>query len=427
MNASIASTLIDKLWNTNRNFCSNDYDKALEYINTILPLKIYRYNQETDFNGWAVPPKWNLIKGQIRRGDKVIYTAKQPLDVIGLSKGFSGKVTLEELKQHLHYDQRNPDVVPYHFRQNYRPWQRDWGFCVTRTFYDALESGEYTVELIVEESRGYLDVAEYTHVGQNPETFVFVAHLDHPGMANDDLAGVAAGVEFFCRLLQKKTKFSYRLLLVQEIIGSVYYLGKNPEASKNVLEACFLEMLGSKTPLALQRSYKAQGLLEQELEAIVLATKDGRAGAFRSVICNDEMIWESHNLPMSSLSRFAYPEYHSSLDTPAIISQQSLDESVDVLEKLVNKLESSTLLRKKFEGTLGLANPAYDLYVDPGQVAFGTLATDEVKALRLVADLLPILPNQIFVEQIAAQAGASVQAVLSYLQKWQDKGLVDLV
>lgn len=427
MSGSVAKKIVCDLWDFNRNFCSSDYDKCLNYINEITPLKIHRYSGNDHFHGWVIPPKWDLVKGEISCQGEAVFQATQPLHVIGLSKSFTGVISRDELKRHLHYDARRPDAVPYHFRQNYRPWDRDWGFCVTKHFYDSLDDLEYHVELVTQESTGYLNVAEHTHQGENPETFVFVAHLDHGGMANDDLAGVAVGVEVFQRLFDKKTKFSYRLLLVQEIIGSVYYLGKNPETSKNVLESCFLEMLGSESPLGLQHSYKGEGQLERVLSEILAKKQGAREGPFRSIICNDEMVWESFNIPMASLSRFPYPEYHSDFDNPGIIKEKALGESIDILLELIDKLDKSTLMRKKFQGVLALSNPDYDLYIDPGQRAFGIEVSDEIKSLRLLMDLLPILPKEMFIEQIAEKVNLSSDKILGYLRKWQKKGLIELI
>lgn len=427
MKGTLANKIIHDLWDSNRNFCSSDYDKCLEYIHQIIPLKIYQYQESDHYLGWQIPPKWDLVKGEILCEGKVIFQATQPLHVIGLSTEFCGEISNEELKKHLHYDSRRSDAVPYHFRQNYRPWDRDWGFCVTKQFYNSLEAETYTVNLITEESPGYLKIGEHTHQGENPETFVFVAHLDHGGMANDDLAGVAVGVELIKHLLNRKTKFSYRLVLVQEIIGSVYYLGKNKETSDNVLEACFLEMLGSVTPLALQHTYKGESQLENELSKLIAGKTGFREGPFRSIICNDEMVWESYNIPMASLSRFPYPEYHSDLDNPSIIKETALKESVEILLSLIERLDRSTIIRKKFQGVLALSNPHYDLYVDAGQMAFGISAPEDLKSLRLVMDLLPMLPTVTFIEQLADKVNLPSDIILNYLRKWQDKGLVELI
>jgi aminopeptidase-like protein len=427
MFGNLAYKLIEELYLYNRNFCSTDYDKALAEIHAILPLKIHHFTGDEHFNGWMIPPKWDLVRGQIRKDGKVIFEATHPLHVIGLSKPFSGFVSKEELQKHLHCDARFPDAIPYHFRQNYRPWERDWGFCVSKQFFDALEDGIYQVDILTNESEGYLKIAEHTHVGANPETFVLVAHLDHGGMANDDLAGVAVAVEIFHHLLNQNTKFTYRLVLVQEIIGSAYYLGKIPHILDHVLESCFLEMLGSNTPFALQHSYGGKGRMEQILANLLKKQTGFREGPFRSIICNDEMVWESYGIPMSSLSRFPYPEYHCDKDNPSIITHEALHDSVKVFLDTIEQLEKSTLMRKKFEGVLSVANPQYNLYIDPGQSAFGLHVDESQQKLRLLMDILPILPKERFIEQIAEDLHIPLSPALNYLQKWQEKGLVELI
>lgn len=424
---SSAYAIVRDLYLRNRNFCSSDYDACLDYLNKLLPLKLHTFKQPDPYKGWVVPPKWDLVKALIRFQGNVIFEVTHPLQIIGLSTSFHGTVSREELRTHLHYDHRDPNSTPYHFRQHYRPWERDWGFCVPRTFYDGLQPGLYEVEIITRESTGYLHVAEHTHVGQHPETFVFVAHLDHPGMANDDLAGVAVGVELFRRLSQKSTKFSYRLLLVQEIIGSIFYLGQVPGARAHVLESCFLEMLGTNTELALQHSRRG----DSQLERCIQKTLDQRgiphrAGPFRSVICNDEIIWESYQIPMASLSRFPYPEYHSDKDNLSIISPEALEESVQILQEAIAALDASTLMRKQFEGVLALSHPSYQLYVDPGQPAFGSITEEKTKKLRLLMDLIPMYPDVTFVEKMADDTQLPVEDVMDYLRLWANKKLIML-
>jgi aminopeptidase-like protein len=427
MTHSLAHRIIEDLYLRNRNFCSSDYDACLDYLSKIIPFTIHDYHPQDQFNGWVIPPKWDLIKAGIWKNGIPILAVENPLQVIGLSQSFKGMLTLEELKSHLHFDRRDPDSIPYHFRQNYRPWDRDWGFCVTQKFYDSLASGEYQVVIETKESEGYLRVAECTLKGSCPETFVFVAHLDHPGMANDDLAGVAVGVELFHQLSKIPRKFTYRLILVQEIIGSVFYLGKSPSHQKHVVESCFLEMLGSATPLALQGSRKQTGMLEKVIDQALAEQKSAyRKGPFRSIICNDEIVWESYGIPMASLSRFPYPEYHSEKDNPSIIRAESLSESVDVLSVAVKKLDASVLVRKKVQGVLSLANPEYGLYVDPGQPAFESTAPEHVQKLRLLMDILPMLPEIFFVEQAAEEVQLPAEETLAYLKLWECRGLIDL-
>ncbi len=421
-----ALSLIKDLYLMNRNFCSQDYDYCIEYLNNLLPFKIHTYTN--NFNSWQIPPRWDLKHAYIKNAQgEIIYQVDHPLKIIGLSTSFSGLVSKEKLLNHLHYDSRDPDAIPYHFRQFYRPWKRTWGFSVPKTFYDSLSDDSYTVDILTQESEGNLKVAEHTKKGAYPYTFVFVAHLDHPGMVNDDLAGVAAGVELFQRLSQIETKFTYKLILVPEIIGSEFYLGSTPSTQTNILESCFLEMLGTSTPLALQKSLNENSQIEHILlDKLRSSNKNFKSGPFKSIICNDEYIWESYQIPMCSLSRFPYPEYHTHKDDLSIFDEKSFFESVEILYQSILELEKLTLIKKNFSGTPCLSHPKYDLYVDPGQRAFGTHANIETQKLRLLMDLIPSQPKLFFLNSALKSLNIPPRDALEYLKKWQDKGLIDI-
>jgi len=422
--------IIEKLWRFNRIFCSSDYDAALEILREYLPFDTHVYNSPLPYKGWVIPPKWDLVQGVIRRNGKTIFEVDHPLKIMGLSRSFKGQVSLEELKNHLHFDRRNPKRIPYHFRQHYRPWERDWGFCVTQDFYDTLEEGFYDIEIVTKESEGYLKVAEYVHAGKSPLGFAFVAHLDHPGMANDDLAGVAVGIELFKRLSQSqyRNKFTYRLVLVQEIIGSVFYLGQTLGNHSGILESCFLEMLGTKTPFALQSSQSAKSCLESILEKKLKERDlDYRLGPFRSIVCNDEAVWESYGIPMCSLSRYPYPEYHSDQDNMSIICPESLETAVSLLYQTLLGLDQMMVMEKRFEGVFSLAHPLYNLYVDAGQPAFDSPAEETALRLRLLMDSVPLYPKFSFVNSIAQELELPLECVLNYLKQWEHKGLICLI
>lgn len=426
MSENVAWSIMEALWRLNRNFCSDDYDKSLDFLQKILPFTIHEYKNSTPHKGWAIPPHCNLIKGEIKLNNEVVYSADHPLKLIGLSAPFKGNVSFEELKEHLHFDKRDPSRIPFHFRQFYRPWERDWGFCVSENFLKTLKPACYDVEIVTEEKEGTLKVAEYVHEGLNQAGFVFVAHLDHPGMANDDLAGVAVAVEFFKKLSQHKTKFSWRLVLVQEMIGSVYFLDHTLKDPSKCVEGCFLEMLGSRTPLALQHSRGGATTLERTLKRVIEDLKlPFNEGPFRSIVCNDEAIWESAGIPMCSLSRYPYPEYHSDHDNLSIIDKGVLNSSAQLLLETALLLDKMTLIEKKFTGTYALSHPDYNLYVDPGQPAFQTKASSP--ALRKLMDEMPLLPAYTFAETLSGDLGLPLEETLDYLKLWEKKGLVSLI
>ncbi len=424
---SVGLSLIQELFLKNRNFCSNDFDDCLQSLNRILPFTIHEYQKP--HNGWQIPPKWDLEVAYIQDSQKkIIYEVDHPLKIIGLSTSYSGFVSREELLNHLHFDHRDPEAIPYHFRQFYRPWERTWGFCVPKLFYDSLKEDFYKVEIKTKEAPGCLKVAEYTKSGQSPYGFAFVAHLDHPGMVNDDLAGVAVGVELFQKLSKLDTKFSYHLILVPEIIGSEFYLGHNSLKKKSILESCFLEMLGSRTPLALQRSLNEGSQIEKILlEKMQQCNLFFNQGPFKSIICNDEYIWQGYQIPMCSLSRFPYPEYHTHKDDLTILSTEAFFESIELLYQTILELEKLVLIEKKFSGTLCLSHPDYNLYIDPGQRAFGSHAPKNIQKMRLLMDLIPSQKNLFFLKPLADYVDLPQEVILSFLKSWEEKKLLKII
>lgn len=161
-------------------------------------------------------------------------------------------------------------------------------------------------------------------------------------------------------------------------------------------------------------------------EALKTRNVSHRSGPFESIILNDEYIWEAWGVPMASLSRFPYPEYHSDRDNLSLMSQSSLNEAVDVLETALDIVESSSLVFKRFEGAICLSNPEYDLYVDPGQVAFGDSPDETRRRMRLLMDTIPTLSRPVTIRQIASAVGLPVDVVDEYLRRWHDKGLLEI-
>lgn len=428
---SVMMDILEELTPLNRVFCSSDYDRALEFLRRRLPFETLEFPASEPHNGWEIPPRWDVEEAKILRDGEVIWDGTEhALRVIALSEPFEGTVSREELRDHLHHDDRYDDAVPFHFRQQYRPWDRDWGFCVTRDFYEALEPGEYEVVIRTRESEGTLKLLEHTHEGELDATVVFLAHLDHPGMANDDLAGCAVGVELFRRLHGRDTKLSYRLLLHQEVVGSEYYLASlSGDERDRIIEGLFLEMLGTESELGLQA---ARGEAPTSVRVVLdraLRDRDVpfRRGDYGDIVVNGEYVWDAWGIPVASLSRYPYPEYHTDRDDVSIISEEALETSVEVLLDAVDALESAPMVYRDFAGTICTSNPRYDLYVDPGQAAFGGFTDDEtVRGLRELMELLPGLDEPVSAQALAERVGLGLEPVVEYLERWEEKGLVEL-
>jgi aminopeptidase-like protein len=423
--------MLRELTPLNRVVCSTDFDRTVEYVRGVLPCDLLEYPASgVVHNGWVIPPKWDVVEATISRDGRVVYDGTcHPLGVIALSAPFDGCVSLEELRRHLHYDHRYGDSLTFHFRQLFRSWERDWGFCVPKDVYDSLEPGDYDVRIETREEQGVLKVLTSTHRGASPYTVALCANLDHPGVSNDGLAGAVVGTEVLRRLEGRTTTLSYTLVLAPGIIGTEYYLGGlGSDVRARMLECLCLWMLGSRTELALQDSRASRSNMEEALAwSLDRRGIDFRRGEFESIIINDEYLWEAYGIPTCSLSRFPYPEYHSSRDDVAIMSEESLEEAVTVILQAVERIEATPLVVKRFEGTMCLANPRYNIYVDPGQVSFGERVADQQRRLRLLQDYLPSLNLPETVRRLAARFGLPDEVVLGYLRTWREKGLVELL
>lgn len=414
----------------NRAVCSLGYDQTVDYLCGVLPFSVISVPCSREHNGWVIPPSWDVEEARIVKDGRTVYDGTaHPLGVIALSRSFSGSVSLEELKRHLYYDHRHDDSIPFHYRQQFRSWLRDWGFCLPKRLFDQLTPGDYEVLIRTAEAPGVVKILEYKHEGSLTSTIVLGGNLDHAGVANDGLAGCVVGMEVMRRLRSRKTKFTYSLVLSPGIIGSELYLaGLNQSERSHILEGIFLEMLGSDTPLAVQESRRSMvSVLHALKTSLDQLGVPYRTGPFESVIVNDEYVWENYGIPMISFSRFPYPEYHSSRDSVEIIKEASLNEAVDALIGAVDRLEASPIISKKFEGNICLSNPQYNLYVDYGQIALGDTLSDQPRRMRSLMDFVPALDRPVSVKVVADHLGLPENETLEYLQRWADKGLIDLL
>jgi aminopeptidase-like protein len=344
--------LVDELWMLKRDIISDGYDQALMRLAEELPLIIHQVPSGARVWTWTVPEKWTCHEAYLESldGKRLIDYADHPLHVVSYSLPFEGEVSRDELMKHLHVHKHLPDAVPFMFKY----YQRDWGLCCTQTLRDSLRDEKYRVVIRSEFTPGTLKIGEVYIPGEHDECFVLAAHLDHPAMVNDDLSGVVVGVEVMRRLLAgPKPHCGVRLLLFPETLGSIAYLSTHESEIPNMLGGLFLEMLGNDAPHALQTSFQANSSADEALVAALREREPGAyVGGFRTVIDNDERQFNAPGVrvPMLSLSRvvnpqlpesrfYPYREYHSSLDTPDIISERRLEDSAQTVLELVRAFD----------------------------------------------------------------------------------------
>ncbi|MBN2287894.1 MAG: DUF4910 domain-containing protein [Candidatus Glassbacteria bacterium] len=372
--------IIEKLHPLPRDLVSDGYDRALEALAGQIPLKVLRFPSGTGCWTWIVPEKWRCRKASLMTtaGEEIFSYADCPLHVASYSQPFSGKVTRQELFDHLYADDRDPGAVPFKFLY----YRRDWGLCCSAEQKKRLRDSYYLVEIDSEFSYGELMVGECVIKGRKPDSLVLCAHLCHPAQANDDLSGIAVGVEVMRRLLQgPETNYTYRFIIVPETIGSLAYLSHNRQAVSRMRGGIFLEMLGLERPFTIQRSWHGGSPLDRAAEkALSQSGFEGRMYGYGEVVGNDERQFNAPGVrvPMISLSRITpmaetlprldyYPEYHTDRDTPSIISDKALEQSVDLVLETIGIMEKNRLPGNMFSGEVFLTRYGieFDIYQDP--------------------------------------------------------------
>ncbi len=413
-------------------------DDAIAMFQAELPFTVHEYPSGADLNGWLVAPAWSVQKAEIRKDGKLIYDGTiSPLGVITLSESFSGTVSLDEMKAHLFYSDEDPDAIVYHWTALYRPQEKDWGFCVPKRLYDALEEGAYDIDLQTREAPGIMKVLDYHLPGNSDRTILFNAHNCHPFQANDDLSGAAVGIEIMKRLAAlSERRYSYRLVIAPELIGTAFWLdGLEVKEVTNLAYTVMLKSVGNDAPLKLQESFTGKSLVDQAAHGVFAERFETyESGPFRTIYGNDETVFEApgFEIPSISLTRWPFFGYHTDLDTPERLSEARLLETVDLTVDICKALEAQTKnvrLLRQFRGLVCLSHPRYDLYMKaptPG-IDHGDYTDKMANWNRLMNTFPRHLDGKTDLVDIAKHYDIDIDELYDYAMCWVDRGLAKVI
>ncbi len=415
-------------------------DACVEILKQQLPFTVHEFAGGLECNGWIVPMKWEIVEAKIRNSaGTVIYDGMHhPLAVIGYSQSFTGRVSKDELKQHLFFKANFDDALVYHCDLFYKPFVKNWGFSVTKNFYNNLPDGDYDIELRTSFEEGTMKVAEYVLPGEHKESIVINAHNCHAFCCNDDLAGVVVGVEVMRELAKlPKRKFTYRLIIAPEHFGSIFYLDSlSDEEAKHLKWATFLEMVGTQGPLALQRSFNGNSFIDRAYKnALTHSGLEWWTAPFRQIVGNDETCWDSagYGISCPSLSRSDgkthFPEYHSSHDSPELIDEARLEETLKIVLETFFIMENDATMEKKFKGLVALSHPRYDLYKDfwdPAIEGRREISDLETRWNYLMNCIPMYFDGQTRILEIAEKHQLPFRTVYQYVKDFEAKGLISI-
>jgi aminopeptidase-like protein len=418
--------LVDELWFLKRDIVSDDLDRALYRLAEELDderMTIHKYPTGEQCWTWSIPEKWTCHEAYLEtlNGERLIDYENHPLHVVSYSQPYEGVVSRQELLEHLHVHPNLPDAIPFVFKY----YQRDWGLCASQTLRDSLKEDAYRVVIRSSYEPGTLKVGEVVVPGESEETFILVAHLCHPAMANDDLTGVMVGLDVIRTLLARsRPYFTYRLLILPETIGSVAYLSHHEHLIPKMIGGLFLEMLGNDSPHALQRSFQSDSQVDLCLVSVLKGLDPESYNApYRLVINNDERQFNAPGVrvPMLSLSRvhrsesptWPYPEYHSSYDNPAIITGERLEQSKQVVLGMIEAWEHNQYVGNSFKGEVFCSG--YGIWIDYRVNPEGH---------RRLFEIMERCDGESTIADIAVELNISFQAVWEVVKTLHEKNLV---
>src|SRR5215475_14285429 len=141
-----------------RSITGNGLRETLRRIAARIPLEIREVPTQTAVFDWTIPREWSIRDAYVKNaaGERVIDFRASNLAVVSYSVPVNAKMTLAELRPHLHSLPDHPDWIPY--RTSY--YVENWGFCLTDRQLSNLTDGFYRVMIDSNLTPGHLSYGE---------------------------------------------------------------------------------------------------------------------------------------------------------------------------------------------------------------------------------------------------------------------------
>lgn len=368
---------MERLYPICRSLTGNGVRETLAVLAETVPLRVESVPSGAKVFDWTVPDEWNVRDAWIAdaSGRRVVDFAEHNLHLVGYSVPVRTRLTLAELRPHLHTLPDHPDWIPY--RTSY--YHRDWGFCLTAHRLAQLREGAYDVVVDTSLEPGELVYGELVLPGETADEVIITSHLCHPSLVNDNLSGLAVVTELAALLGARRTRYSYRFLFAPGTIGSLTWLSRNPDVLPRIRHGVVVTGLGGGGPLVWKRT--RHGSRPVDLAASHVVRRHGGQVRAYSPYGYDERQFNAvgFDLPVGRLTRTPhgeYPEYHTSADDLDFVADEELAESLDALVQIIDVLEGdATYLNLSPYGEPQLG--ARGLYPTTG----GRSASDAVMAM----------------------------------------------
>lgn len=300
---------------------------------------------------WTVPDEWNVRAAWIERpdGQRICDFAVNRLHLVGYSSPIDARLSRAQLDAHLYSLPLQPEAIPY--VTSY--YARRWGFCLSERERAALPDGEYRAVIDATLAPGAISIGEAAIPGDSAREVLLSTYCCHPQMANNELSGpvLVAHTGAWLASLPRR-RWTYRLLFVPEMIGSLAYLERHRAHLKSHVIAGFqVTCVGDERGWGYLPSRAGTTLADR----VAVRALEQHAPGFKRWHWRDRGSDESNwcapgvDLPVATVTRSkygSYPEYHTSLDDlDRVVTPKGLGDSFAFYRAMLEALEAATVPR----------------------------------------------------------------------------------
>lgn len=311
-----------------RSITGNGVRETLAYVGKEIPLEIHEVPSGTQVFDWSVPLEWNIADAFIKdpSGKRLIDLQQCNLHVVSYSVPIHKKMTLADLKPHLHSLPDHPTWIP--FRTSY--YRENWGFCLSHKQLSELPDG-VELEVCIESTlaSGSLTYGECYLRGDTQDEILMSCHVCHPSLCNDNLSGLAVATALAKTMAKRLRRYSYRFIFIPATIGAITWMARNEAALQNIRHGLVITGVGDRGAITYKKSRRGDAEVDRAMQHVLCHDELGHRVIDFFPYGYDERQYCSpaFNLPVGCLMRTPhgqYPEYHTSADNLDFVKPESL-------------------------------------------------------------------------------------------------------